>query len=116
MSENSRVAIMGDENLLAPLRAFGFIIFSPHSVEEAREMLSQVVNEGYALCLIQERWLDFLKNEMAELSQKFSPVCLGFSDYRQISEVMEKMLSGLSIRATGSDVLFTRGRNDHETR
>ncbi|MBC7361900.1 MAG: hypothetical protein H5U06_06430 [Candidatus Aminicenantes bacterium] len=116
MSETSRIAIIGDKDLCSPLRVFGLSIFSPTSVGEAKAMLAQVVDEKYTLCLIQENWLEPLKTEIAELSRKFSPVCVGFSDYREISESVEKLLRELSIKATGSDALFTRGRNDHETR
>ncbi|MGB9893979.1 MAG: V-type ATP synthase subunit F [Candidatus Saccharicenans sp.] len=116
MSEKSRIAVIGDQDLCAPLRAFGLRVFSPANQEEAKSMLAQVVDEKYALCLIQETWLDSLKLEVAELSQKFTPVCLGFSDYRAISESVEKLMREMSIRATGSEALFTRGRKENETR
>lgn len=116
MFETARIAVIGDKELCSALRVFGLSIFSPGSVEEARAMLAQVVDEKYAICLIQENWLEPLKNEIAELSRSYSPVCLGFSDYREISESVDKLLRDLSIKATGSDALFTRGRKDHETR
>lgn len=116
MSEKSKIAIIGDRNLFLPLRAFGLTIFSPATLEEARDMLAQVVDEKYALCLIQEEWMEKLSGELSALSQKFSPVWMGFSDYRGIFEAMEKFMSELSIKATGSDALFSRGRKNHETR
>jgi len=116
MSDKNMIAIIGDRNLFLPLQAFGLTVFSPTTVEEAREMLAQVVEQKYALCLIQEDWMEKLKNELTALSQKFSPVWMGFSDYRGISEAMAKFMSELSIKATGSDALFSRGRKNHETR
>jgi vacuolar-type H+-ATPase subunit F/Vma7 len=116
MSEISRMAIIGDKDLCSVFRAFGLSVFSPTSVEEAKVSLAQVVKEKYALCLIQESWLEPLKPEIAELSRKFAPVFVGFSDYRAISESVEKLMRDLSIKATGSDTLFTRGRNENETR
>ncbi|HEK85394.1 MAG: V-type ATP synthase subunit F [Candidatus Saccharicenans sp.] len=116
MSETSRVAVIGEKDFCLPLRVLGLSIFSPASVEEAKVMLARIVNEKYALCLIQESWLEPLKNELAGLAQKFFPVCLGFSDYRQVSRAVAEILSEISIKATGSDALFIRGRNDHEAR
>lgn len=115
MSEKSRIAIIGDKDLCSPLRALGLAVFSPASEEEARLMLAQVVDEKVALCLIHEKWLEPLKTEIAELSRKFTPVCVGFSDYRAISESVEKLMRNLSVKATGSESLFTGGRNNHET-
>jgi len=116
MSDKSRIAVIGDKDLCTPFRVFGLQVFSPGNQEEAKAMLAQIVDEKYVLCLIQETWLDSLKSEMAELSQRFSPVCVGFSDYRAISESVENLLRELSIKATGSEALFTRGRKDNETR
>lgn len=116
MSEKSKIALIGDRNLFLPLQAFGLTVFSPGTVEEAREMLAQVVSEKYALCLIQEEWMEKLGSELSALSQKFSPVWMGFSDYRGILDAIEKFMSELSIKATGSDALFSRGRKNHETR
>jgi len=116
MSEKSKIALIGDKDLSIAFRAFGLTVFAPASLEEAREMLSQVVDQKYALCLIQETWLERLKPEVAELSRKFAPVCVGFSDYRAVSESVENLMRELSIKATGSDALFNRGRKNDETR
>jgi vacuolar-type H+-ATPase subunit F/Vma7 len=116
MSETGRIAIIGEKDLCFPLRASGLAVFCPASAEEARMMLAEVVDEKFALCLIHEKWLEPLKAEIAELSRKFAPVCVGFSDYRAISESVEKLMRDLSIKATGSESLFTRGRNNDETR
>lgn len=116
MPEKGKVAIMGDRDVCAPFKAFGLRVFSPGSLDEARAMLAQVVDEKYAVCLIQETWLGSLKPEVAELSQKFSPVCVGFSDFRAASESVENLMRELSIKATGSEALFARGRKENETR
>lgn len=116
MSEVSRIAIIGDKDLFSAFKALGLAVFSPAGVEEARIMLTQIVDEKFALCLIHEPWLEPLKTEISELSRKFTPVCVGFSDYREISKSVEKLMRDLSIKATGSDSLFTRGRKDNETR
>lgn len=116
MSETKRIAVIGDRDFCAPFKVFGLTVLMPASLEEARSMLAQAVQEKYAVCLIQETWLDSLRPEVAELSHKFTPVCIGFSDFRASSESVENLMRELSIKATGSDALFTRGRKENETR
>ncbi|MBC7349362.1 MAG: hypothetical protein H5U05_05250 [Candidatus Aminicenantes bacterium] len=116
MSEAGKIAIIGDRDLVTPFQVFGLTVLTPASTEEARTMLAQVVQEKYTICLIQETWLDRLKPEVAELSHKFAPVCVGFSDFRASSESVENLMRELSIKAIGSDALFTRGRKENETR
>lgn len=116
MSETGNIAIIGEKDLCTPFRLFGLTVFAPKSLDEARAMLAQVVDEKYAICLIQETWLGELKAEVEELSQKFSPVCVGFSDFRAASKSVEILMRQLSIKATGSEALFARGRKKNETR
>ncbi len=116
MSEAGRMAVIGDLAFCAPFKALGLSIFAPGSPDEARDMLAQVVQERFAICLIQETWLEVLRPEVAELSHKLAPVCVGFSDFRASSDSVEKLMKQLSIQAIGSDALFTRGRKENETR
>ncbi|MGB4705565.1 MAG: V-type ATP synthase subunit F [Candidatus Saccharicenans sp.] len=116
MSEKAKIAVIGDRDICAPFAVFGLTVFTPGNVEEARSMLTQVAEEKFAICLIQETWLESLKAEVSELSQKTAPVCVGFSDFRAISESVQNLMRELSIKATGSDSLFARGRKENETR
>ncbi|MDI6698248.1 MAG: V-type ATP synthase subunit F [Candidatus Saccharicenans sp.] len=116
MSEVGRMAVIGDRNFCAPFKVLGLSVLTPENPDQARTMLARVVQEKYAVCLIQETWLEVLKPEVAELSNKFAPVCVGFSDFRASSESVENLMRELSIKAIGSDALFTRGRKENETR
>lgn len=116
MSEVGRMAVIGDRDFCAPFKVLGLSVLTPENPDQARAMLAQVVQEKYAVCLIQETWLEVLKPEVAELSHKFAPVCVGFSDFRAGSESVENLMKELSIKAIGSDALFTRGRKENETR
>jgi vacuolar-type H+-ATPase subunit F/Vma7 len=106
MSKAAQIAIIGEAEFCQLFRLFGLAVYSPANLDEARKMLGQVVEEKYSLCLIQTTWLEALKADLAAISHKFLPVCLGFSDYRGASESVAKAMRELSIRATGSDALF----------
>jgi hypothetical protein len=44
------------------------------------------------------------------LEKKFCPVVAGFSDYRMVTDYLEKMISEMAVKATGSDALV-KGRD-----
>ncbi|MGD2295712.1 MAG: V-type ATP synthase subunit F [Candidatus Aminicenantes bacterium] len=110
-----RVAVIGDSDLVFPLKALGFRVFSPEAAEEARSILRSLKDEHIALCFLHERFLEPLTEERETLGKTFCPVVIGFSDYRQITDRMGEMMRDMAIKATGSDSLVAR-RGKDETR
>ena len=103
-----RMAVIADSDLMFPLRALGILVFAPGSVDEAREILLDVEKKEVALCLLHQSWLEPLKKELDRLEKKFCPVVAGFSDYRQVTDYLGKMMREMAIRATGSDSLVKK--------
>ncbi|HUU38372.1 MAG TPA: V-type ATP synthase subunit F [Candidatus Desulfaltia sp.] len=113
MSRFDRMAIIGAADLVFGLRAMGVRTFSPQNADEARRILAGIVKEDYALCLVHQDWLDVLKEEREEIGQRFCPVVLGFSDYRALTDLVERMVREMAVKATGSDSLV-RGKGNNE--
>jgi len=107
-----RMAVIGDSDLVFPLRALGIKVFTPKTVEEARKTLLSLEGEGIALCFLHEKLLAPLKEEREALGKKLFPVVVGFSDYRQIADPMGEMMRDMAIKATGSDSLVKRRGKD----
>jgi len=105
-----KVAVIGDAELIFPLRALGIRVFSPANVEEARQALLSLEDQEIALCFLHERYFEPLAKERARLEKKFCPVVAGFSDYRMVTDYLEKMISEMAVKATGSDALV-KGRD-----
>jgi vacuolar-type H+-ATPase subunit F/Vma7 len=105
-----KVAVIGDAELVFPLRALGIQVFSPTDVEEARQALLSLEEREIALCFLHERYFEPLIKERQRLEKKFCPVVAGFSDYRMVTDYLEKMISEMAIKATGSDALV-KGRD-----
>jgi vacuolar-type H+-ATPase subunit F/Vma7 len=108
MSDGMKVAIVGDAGLLFGFRALGVKVFSPANLDEARAVLALLEKENYGLCLLHESFFGPLKEEREVLGRKFSPVVVGFSDYRTASDHLEVRLREMAVRATGSDALVKR--------
>jgi vacuolar-type H+-ATPase subunit F/Vma7 len=105
-----QIAVIGDAELVFPLRALGIRVFSPSDLEGARQALLSLEDEGVALCFLHERYFEPLAKERQRLEKKFCPVVAGFSDFRMVTDYMEKMLSEMAVKATGSDALV-KGRD-----
>ena len=110
-----KVAVIGDADLVFAFRAMGIKVFSPLSTGEARDIMETLKQENYAVCFLHESLFEALKPEREALREKFCPVVVGFSDYRQVTGYLEKMIKDVAIKATGSDSLVKK-REDNETR
>lgn len=115
MSEFEKVAIVGEADLVFAFRALGVQVFSPKNVEEARQVMAELEKESFALCFVHQRWLEAFKEEGKETGRKFCPVVVGFSDYRSLTDEVNKMVREMAIRATGSDSLVKRKGKDESS-
>ena len=107
-----KVAVVGEGDIIFALRALGVKVFSPRSIEEAKEVMETLERENFALCFLHEKFLEPLRREREALREKFCPVVVGFSDYRKITDYMERMMKDMAIKATGSDSLVRRRGED----
>mgnify|MGYP000411290446 CR=1 FL=1 len=106
--KESRIAIIGDPDLLLLFQLFGLKIFPARNEAEAREALKEIEAGSFELCLIQQNYY-FLINEKESKKRK-GPVFLPFRDYRQGEDLIEEEIKKMMIRATGSDALLKKGR------
>jgi len=113
MSDSSRIAVVGEADLVFGFRALGIRTFSPLSAEDAGKTASMIVRGDFALCLVDQRWLGAFKEEEAAAGRRFCPVIVGISDYRSLTDEVEKRVREMAVKATGSDSLVRRKAN-HE--
>jgi vacuolar-type H+-ATPase subunit F/Vma7 len=113
MSDFSRIAVVGEADLVFGFRALGIQTFSPASGEDAGKTGSVIFGGDFALCLVDQRWLAAFKEEEAAAGGKFCPVIVGFSDYRSLSDEVEKRVREMAVKATGSDSMIKR-KGSHE--
>ena len=104
----NKVAVIGDKDLIFPLKTLGIKIYSPLTTEEARRILMHLEAEGIALCFLHESYFDELREEREALEKKFCPVIAGFSDFRTVSDYLANMIREMAVKATGSDSLVKK--------
>ena len=64
----NRVAVIGDEALVFPLKALGIRVYSPEDVDDAREILNALEGQEIALCFLHERYFE----PLAKITQRRS--------------------------------------------
>jgi len=107
-----KVAVVGEADIIFALRALGVKVFSPKSLEEAKKVMESLAEENFALCFLHESFLEALREEREALREKFCPIVVGFSDYRKVTDHLERMMRDVAIKATGSDSLVKRREED----
>jgi vacuolar-type H+-ATPase subunit F/Vma7 len=112
--ERTRVAVIGDKDMVFAFKALGFKTYSPRHMDEAREILNGLEKDNIALCFLHHSYFEPLQEEREVLGKKIVPVIVGFSDYRKITDHLENMMKEMAVKATGSDALVKR-RGNHGT-
>lgn len=110
-----KVAIVGSSDLLLPFKALGVQVYSPRSKDEARSIIKNLEKKEIALCFLHQDYMEAVQEEKKKIEKKFFPVIVSFSDYREVTDQMEKRMREMSIKATGSDFLVKK-RGEDETR
>lgn len=100
-----KVAVIGVWDLVFAFRALGIQVFSPKDLEETREIMKTLEQENFALCFLHESFFEPLREEIEISREKFCPVVVGFSDYREVRDSIGQMMRDMAVRATGSDSL-----------
>jgi len=115
MFDPHKAAIIGDADQVFAFRAMGFKVFSPAGNDEARRILEGLEQEGVALVLVHQKYLEGLEDLKKKIEKKSYPVVIGFSDYRDALDRLEAQIREMAVKATGSDSLV-KGRGQDETR
>jgi len=110
-----RIAVVGDSDFMLAFKALGIKVYLPKNIQHAKEIITNIGNENIALCFLHQSFFEPLRPEREVLEEKFCPVIVGFSDYREVADHLEKMMREMAIKATGSDSLVRR-RGKDETR
>lgn len=104
-----KIAVMGDKDSILGFKAIGFDVYPTDSKEESASLLSQLVDEGYALIYITEHTANEIMDEITRYRSNYFPAIilipgsqgpLGIG-MRAVKESVEK--------AVGADILSHDG-------
>lgn len=100
----SKIAIIGDKDLVEGFTAAGFQAFFPADVKsEIASALDEVVLNDFSLCFILERFALKVREQIRELGQKTYPAIVVLPDYREDFGLTAEFLKEVIVRATGTE-------------
>lgn len=100
----SKIAIIGDKDLVGGFTVAGFQVFSPGDKKEDIALaLNEVIRNDFSVCFILERFALKVKEQIQELGQKTYPAIVVLPDYRADFGLTEEFLKEVIVRATGTE-------------
>jgi len=100
----SKIAIVGDKDLVEGFAAAGFQVFFPEDKkEEIASVLNEVLRNNFSLCFILERFALKVREQIRELGRNTYPVIVLLPDYREDVGLTEELLKEVIVRATGTE-------------
>lgn len=104
----SRVAVLGERDAVLGFRSSGAVVLVADSAGEARDRLTQVLKEDFAILLVTEWVAEALESELAPIYEQPKPVVTVLPDARgtggQATEFLRKRVE----RAVGANILLKR--------
>lgn len=101
----SKIAVIGDEDLIEGLKIFGFDTFFVKEENKITNLFKEILEKGYFFCLIQEIYFLRLKDLIKEINEKPFPLVLPLPDHREIKGVGKELLQQISLKAVGAEIL-----------
>ena len=102
-----KVAIIGNENIVLPLKSLGIEIFNIATQRDGEEILARIRNEengnnNYAVIFITSDWLKKLETEIAKFKNKILPAIISLPSPTEKQGATLAGLEKMMERAIGS--------------
>jgi vacuolar-type H+-ATPase subunit F/Vma7 len=99
-----KIAAVGEPDIIEPLKMVGVDIF-PVTKETVKEVLTNVVNQGYAVVLIGENSIEEIEDYFLKLSMRPMPSLVPIPGKGKSKNYAYKRLRELIKKAVGTDIL-----------
>ena len=99
-----KIAAVGEPDIIEPLKMVGVDIF-PVTKETVKDVLTNVVNQGYAVVLICESSIEEIEDYFLKLSMRPMPSLVPIPGKGKSKNYAYKRLRELIKKAVGTDIL-----------
>lgn len=106
MSNEYKIGIIGNRDLILPFKAFNFEVFPINNLEEGKEVIKKVTQDNFAILFITEDWEEKLEEELLSLKAATLPAVISLPTHLGSTGYSLKELKKIIERAVGSDILF----------
>ncbi len=94
------LAVVGKEEVIMGFKALGFKPYPASGPEEGKGALAWAIQEGAAICLVQEEFYSAVKEEIARYRSQPLPVFIPFSTDARMS-LLDDIVKEIRLKATG---------------
>ena len=105
MPESSRpdsLAIVGREEAIMGFSALGFKPYPVEGPEECKGALARAIEDGTAICLIQEEFYPVVREEIVRYRSQPLPIFIPFAPDARMNR-LDDIVKGIRLKATGVD-------------
>lgn len=101
LSQESPLAIVGDEDVVTGFSALGFKVYAIKEQPEFKPVLEKVVRQKSAVCLVQENFYLAAQDEINNYKNLPFPVFIPFSKTLKV-DLLENIVKDIRLKATGA--------------
>jgi V/A-type H+-transporting ATPase subunit F len=103
MSNN--IAVIGDKDFISGFKALGCVLYPVDETTDLQSLLTKVIEENFLFIFILEKYALRLKDLFKQYSQRARPLIIPLSDFRADLSLTENLLSDLTVKAVGKDIM-----------
>jgi V/A-type H+-transporting ATPase subunit F len=104
-----KIAVMGDRDSILGFKAIGFDVYPTDSKEESANLLSQLVDEGYALIYITEQAASEINEEISRYRSSYFPAIILIPGSKGTLGIGMRAVKESVEKAVGADILSHDG-------
>lgn len=101
-----KIGIIGDRESVLGFKAVGLDVFPCDSAEEAKDVLNEIVNKGYAIVYVTEQLYQYMDEEVSEYIDSRLPAIIPIPNKDGTLNIGMQGVKKSVERAVGADILF----------
>lgn len=102
---SNHIAIIGDEDFIEGFKSLGIALYTVEEITDMRRLFNEIMADGFLCIFILESYALKIMDLLQQYSEKTRPLIILLPDFRGDLSLNEDLLSQLTIRAVGQDVI-----------
>ena len=101
----NNIAVIGDNDFILGFKSLGCALYPVDEKTDPRSVFTKVIEQGFPFIFILESLALKIMDLIEQYSQKTQPLIIPLSDFRQDLSLSENLLSRVTIKAVGKDII-----------
>jgi vacuolar-type H+-ATPase subunit F/Vma7 len=99
------ICVIGSEALLFPFLQFGFTTYTPSSVSDLRDYLSEVIEKDYGIIYIEDSYCFEISDIIEKSHDRLTPVFIPIGENEEGASYSREMVKKMMENAVGQSIL-----------